>query len=93
MGRRQAAPPFERLNRVHLPALDWPALLGGVTCPVLLLTADPERGALTTAAQAAALAARLTRAGPVRVEHFPGAGHNIRRERYELYLEAVRAFL
>jgi pimeloyl-ACP methyl ester carboxylesterase len=29
----------------------------------------------------------------VEVVHIPGAGHNVRRENFEAYLAAVRAFL
>jgi N-formylmaleamate deformylase len=69
---------------------DWRELLPRVTCPVLLITADPERGAIVTpevAAEAQRLQPRL------QVVRLPGAGHNVRREQFEPYLQAVRAFL
>jgi pimeloyl-ACP methyl ester carboxylesterase len=72
------------------PGPPWREVAGQITCPVLLLTGDPERGGIVTPA-AAAEAARLWRAG--RVVHIPGAGHNIRRDRYEPYRAAVAAFL
>jgi N-formylmaleamate deformylase len=84
--------------RVHLdlssilqpPRRDWREILARVTCPALLITADPERGAIVTAGQSAE-AARI--APSLSVAHLPGAGHNIRRERFDGYVAAVRAFL
>ncbi len=61
-----------------------------IACPVLLITADPKRGAIVTPEVAQEAAALWPRG---RVVHIPGAGHNIRREQFEPYLEAVRGFL
>lgn len=72
------------------PRRGWQEILARVTCPALLITADPERGAIVTAEQSAE-AARL--APSLNVVHLPGAGHNIRRERFDGYVPAVRAFL
>ncbi len=69
---------------------DWRELLPKVTCPTLLITADPERGAIVTpqiAAEAQRLAPSLT---AVRLQ---GAGHSVRREQFDPFLSAVRAFL
>jgi N-formylmaleamate deformylase len=69
---------------------DWRELLPRVTCPVLLVTADPERGAIVTPE----IAAEAQRLQPlVQVVRLPGAGHNVRREAFEGYVRAVRAFL
>jgi pimeloyl-ACP methyl ester carboxylesterase len=68
----------------------WREVVARITCPILLLTGDPERGGIVTP-EAADEAARLWRTG--RVVHVPGAGHNIRRENYEPYRAAVAAFL
>jgi N-formylmaleamate deformylase len=57
---------------------------------VLLITADPERGAIVTP-QVAAEAQRLQPL--VQVVRLPGAGHNVRREAFEPYVQAVRSFL
>ena len=79
------------LNRADpATALDWPAIVQRITCPALLITADPARGALVTAEGAAALRALVPQ---LRVAHVPGAGHNIRREQFAPYLALVRAFL
>jgi pimeloyl-ACP methyl ester carboxylesterase len=64
--------------------------LAKITCPVLLITADPDKGAIVTpetAQKAAQIASSLT------VVRIPGAGHNIRREGFAAYMQAVRTFL
>ncbi len=68
----------------------WREVVAQITCPVLLLTAEPERGAIVTA-EAAAEAATLWRTG--RVAYIPGAGHNLRRDQYELFSAAVLPFV
>lgn len=67
----------------------WRDVAGAIRCPTLLLTADPERGAIVTPE----VAAEVARLAPVRVEHIEGAGHNIRRDQYQRYLAAVTTFL
>jgi pimeloyl-ACP methyl ester carboxylesterase len=69
---------------------DWPSVLRGVSCPALAITADPERGAVLRADGLEALRALVPQ---LRVARVPGAGHNVRREQFALYLQAVRAFL
>jgi N-formylmaleamate deformylase len=78
------------LKERNAPRPPWRDIVRRITCPVLLITADPERGAIVTPAVAEE-AAHLWRTG--RVVHIPGAGHNIRREQYEPYRAAIRAFL
>ncbi len=70
--------------------LGWPEALAVTSCPALLLRADPERGGIVTDDAAAALRAVIPH---LSVVHIPGAGHNIRREQFDVYLQAVRAFL
>jgi pimeloyl-ACP methyl ester carboxylesterase len=69
---------------------DWREAVQVLRCPTLLLTGDPEKGALVTP-EVAQEAARLQPL--LRVAHIAGAGHNIRRDRFEPYMQAVRAFL
>jgi pimeloyl-ACP methyl ester carboxylesterase len=71
-------------------AVDWKTILPRITCPVLLITADLDRGAILTEAETAALQALVPH---IQVVQIPGAGHNIRREQFARYLEVVRAFL
>jgi N-formylmaleamate deformylase len=69
---------------------EWRELLPRVTCPVLLVTSDPERGSIVTPA-AADEAKRLLPS--LHVVRLSGAGHNIRREQFGPFLTTVRAFL
>ena len=77
-----ATPPAARV--------DWPATLGRIACPALLITGDPALGAIVTEEDARALGGLVP---GLRVSHVAGAGHNIRRDRFEHYLEVVRPFL
>jgi pimeloyl-ACP methyl ester carboxylesterase len=65
-------------------------VLAKITCPVLLVTADPEKGAIVTP-ESAQKAARMQPL--LEVANIPGAGHNIRRENFPAYMKAVREFL
>jgi pimeloyl-ACP methyl ester carboxylesterase len=78
------------LNHFDRPVDDWRDLLARASCPVLLVTADPDRGAIITPETAEA--ARQVRP-KLRVEHIGEAGHNIRREQFDRYLSVVRRFL
>jgi pimeloyl-ACP methyl ester carboxylesterase len=66
------------------------ATIQRIVCPTLLITADPERGAIVTPEAAAALQALLPQ---VRIAHIAGAGHSIRREQFGRYMDVVKAFL
>jgi N-formylmaleamate deformylase len=70
--------------------VDWASLLPRITCPTLLITADPDLGGIVTGESAAALKGIVPH---LEIGHVPGAGHNIRRDRFEQYIEAVRSFL
>ena len=78
---------FDQDNAANV---DWPAILGRITCPALLITADPERGAIVTEESAAALEALVPQ---LEIAHVPEAGHNIRRDQFARYMDVVRAFL
>jgi pimeloyl-ACP methyl ester carboxylesterase len=70
--------------------VDWSATLPRIACPALLITGDPEQGAIVTEDNAAALRALVPH---LRVAHVPGSGHSIRRDQPARYLEVVRGFL
>jgi len=68
----------------------WQELLPAITCPLLLITADPEKGGIITPE----VAEEASRAQPsLKVVRLRGAGHNIRREQFDAFVQAVRAFL
>ncbi len=81
---------FNVLNRADAPWPDWPALVRGIVCPTLLITADVERGGLVSAEAAAQFRALLPHA---QIAHLAGAGHSIHREQFEPYMAAVEKFL
>jgi pimeloyl-ACP methyl ester carboxylesterase len=68
----------------------WTEIVPKITCPTLLLTGDPTRGAIVSAETARQVAERNPLVEVVQLE---GAGHNIRRERFDGYVEAVTRFL
>ena len=68
----------------------WPELLPRITCPALLITADLDRGAMVSPERAAEMQQQLSQ---LQIAHIPGAGHNIRREQFDRFLEVVRSFL
>lgn len=68
----------------------WREVLQQISCPVLLVRAEPGRGAIITAEQAQE-AARLAR--DLHIVHISNAGHNIRRDQYEPFMQAVTTFL
>jgi N-formylmaleamate deformylase len=68
----------------------WREVISRIECPILLITGDPELGAIVTP-QVAQEAAQIWKNGEV--IHISGAGHNIHRDRYDQTMAAVRAFL
>ena len=68
----------------------WREVVSHITCPTLLITADPDRGALVTPEAAQEVVRLLPQC---EVAHIAGAGHSIRREQAAAYLEAVARFL
>jgi N-formylmaleamate deformylase len=68
----------------------WQETARRIACPTLLITADPARGSIVTAAAAQRAVALNPK---IQVVHIAGAGHNVRREAFEKYIEAVTAFL
>lgn len=78
------------LNRDGSGDVDWPHILRSITCPALLLYADQELGGGVTTERATEMQALVPQ---LEVVHIPGAGHNIRREQFALYMDAVTTFL
>jgi N-formylmaleamate deformylase len=68
----------------------WRDTIRKIACPTLVITADPALGAIVSP-EVAQEAVRLN--SDLQIAHIPGAGHNIRREQFEVYVEAVQGFL
>lgn len=74
----------------YLDATEGNRIVGQITCPTLLITADLDKGAIYPPDDAEALAVVHP---AIQHVHISGAGHNIRREQPEAFLKAVREFL
>ena len=68
----------------------WRADLAGASCPILLVTADSELGAIVLPETAEWI---IKQHKNVEVIHIPGVGHNIHREAEAVVREAVFSFL
>lgn len=69
---------------------NWRDTVSKITCPALLVTADPEAEAIVTPE----IAQFVADTNPnVQVARLRGAGHSIRREQFEPFMDAVKAFL
>jgi pimeloyl-ACP methyl ester carboxylesterase len=77
------------LRGFNIPHTPWQEIVPQIARPTLLVTADPDKAIVTPeiAAQAAAMNDQIQ---VVRIE---GAGHNIRREQFDPFVQAVTEFL
>jgi N-formylmaleamate deformylase len=84
---------FNALSLLNAAGSDWAdlsKLLPAISCPTLLITGDPARGAIVSAEGAAALQVIVPQ---TQVAHIPNAGHSIRRDQFAAYLAAIQPFL
>ena len=75
---------------VGAPRRRWTDYLRQAQCPILLITGDPQRGAIVNP-RTIEEAKLYWKQG--RVAHIPGAGHSIHREQLDAYLDALKPFL
>ena len=68
----------------------WSVMVRSIRCPTLLVTGDPKEEAIVTRETAEEICRMNEKFEWVRIE---GAGHSIRRDRFEQYAEAVTEFL
>jgi|JFJP01.1.fsa_nt_gi pimeloyl-ACP methyl ester carboxylesterase len=68
----------------------WREIVPQISCPTLLITADPALGAIVTPEVAAEFATLCPQAQTVFI---PNAGHCIRREQFEVFMATVKPFL
>ncbi|MFN8662939.1 MAG: alpha/beta hydrolase [Thermomicrobiales bacterium] len=87
----QASPHAFQAFAADLDAgVDWPLILGRITCPVLLIHTDPESGGIVDQPAAAALQRMVPH---LEIASIPGASHSIRRSNLARFMEVVEAFL
>ncbi len=73
-----------------IKSLDFPNLLKRVACPVIFISAEQKLGAASSPEDISKLKEILPN---LRVVHVDGAGHNIRRDRFERYMEIIEQVL
>lgn len=87
---KQQFDPNYLTTRDVLPPTPWLDTVRAIQVPTLLVTADTQKGAIVSADNAAI----AVEANPlIEVVYLPEAGHNIRREDYDDFMEAVYEFL
>ena len=74
---------------IHNLSLGWEEAVSRILCPTLVITANPELGAIVTPE----VASRVQSNPNVSIANVPDAGHNIRRDRFDAYISAVKTFL
>lgn len=70
--------------------VDWSSLIPQVTCPVLLITAEVDRGAIVTDEGVQQLQALIPH---VQVEFVADAGHCIHRDQFDASMAVMQSFL
>jgi len=87
-GKKQLDPAF--LSAKNVIAGDWKTTVAAISCPTLILTADPDKGGIVTPE----IAEEVCMANPnIRVAYIAGVGHHIRFGDAAAYMQAVWAFL
>lgn len=86
---KQEMNPF-LVGMVTAPRRRWSDYVHQAECPILLLTADPERGAIVSP-RTVEEAQLLWKNGRAVAIH--GAGHSIHREQFDAYMQALQVFL
>ena len=73
-----------------IEALDFPKLLKRITCPVIFISAEEKLGAASSKEDIGMLEESLPH---MRHKPVAGAGHNIRRDQFERYMQIVEQAL
>ena len=78
------------VEMVDLSSIGFEELFKKISCPALILTADPNKGAILVEKDVSLLNQWIPQLEVVQID---GAGHNIRRDQFESYMKAVQTFL
>lgn len=76
-------------RRNPIKTVDWETFLQRITCPVLVITADQTLGAILPPAAVSMLRTWIPQ---MRVSHIAEAGHSIRRDQFNAYLDTICTF-
>lgn len=76
--------------KYNTPFPSWQEIVSKITCPILLITGDTEKGAIVSP-DTAQLASQLWKEG--QVLHIAGAGHCIHRDQFAPYMDGITAYL
>ena len=74
----------------NIPHSNWKEAILKITCPTLLITADPTLGGIVTPE----MGREAVKMNPnVQLAHFPETGHHIRFARHEEVMQKIKEFL
>jgi pimeloyl-ACP methyl ester carboxylesterase len=77
-------------NRMHAQEVDWKTTIQNVTHPLLLIAGNPELGGIVTPE----VLAKVRELNPrVNIVNVPDVGHLIRFDKYNTFMDSLRAFL
>lgn len=88
---KQQVDPDILLNLVQTERPSWQDLMAQIQCPVLIIYGDQERGGIVSDAEAQEAQQILGDQGSV--VQIQGAGHNVRREQFQTFMNIVTRFL
>lgn len=90
LAKKQVSPKVFGFGIAAPEAIHWRNLIPKITCPALLVGGDPELGGIISAE----LAEYATATNPqIQFAHIANAGHNIRRDQFQSFVDAVAPFL
>jgi pimeloyl-ACP methyl ester carboxylesterase len=72
------------------PEPAWRDTIRQITCPILLITGDPDKGAVNTSDDVQEIAANWRNGHSVHIE---GAGHVVHWDQFDAFVTAVKSFL
>jgi N-formylmaleamate deformylase len=81
---------IELVSPTDIASINFPDLVKRITCPALLISADPQRGAASREEDIAKLKALLPQ---LQIASIANAGHSIRRDQFARYMDVVQKAL
>jgi pimeloyl-ACP methyl ester carboxylesterase len=78
------------VHPLDIVVIDFPKVLKNITCPALFISADNEKGAISSPVDIAKIQSLIPQ---LIVKHISNAGHSIRRDQFQEYMRVVRSQL